>query len=55
MAASLAHLLSRDEEQKLEQQHKNDKLIHDENKQKNGTSFSSPPSPPEAASTPTNR
>ncbi|XP_056355175.1 PAS domain-containing serine/threonine-protein kinase isoform X2 [Oenanthe melanoleuca] len=55
LAASLAHLLSRDEEQKLEQQHKDDRLIHDENKQKNETSFFSPPSPPEAASTPTNR
>ncbi|XP_066050136.1 PAS domain-containing serine/threonine-protein kinase isoform X1 [Chamaea fasciata] len=55
LAASLAHLLSRDEEQKLEEQHKDDILIHDENKQKNGTSFFSPPSPPEAASTPTNR
>ncbi|XP_039583832.1 PAS domain-containing serine/threonine-protein kinase isoform X1 [Passer montanus] len=55
LAASLAHLLSRDEEQKLEQQHKDDKLIHDENKQKNGTSFFPPPSPPEAASTPNNR
>ncbi|XP_053807174.1 PAS domain-containing serine/threonine-protein kinase [Vidua chalybeata] len=55
LAASLAHLLSRDEEQKLEQQHKDDKLIYDENKQKNGTSFSSPLSPPEAASTPNNR
>ncbi|XP_014164144.1 PAS domain-containing serine/threonine-protein kinase isoform X1 [Geospiza fortis] len=55
LAASLAHLLSRDEEQKLEQQHKDDNLIHDENKQKNGTSFFSPPSPPEAASTPNNR
>ncbi|XP_015492776.1 PAS domain-containing serine/threonine-protein kinase isoform X6 [Parus major] len=55
LAPSLAHLLSRDEEQKLEQQHKDDKLIHDENKQTNGTSFFSPPSPPEAASTPTNR
>uniref|UniRef100_A0A8C9MZC8 PAS domain-containing serine/threonine-protein kinase n=1 Tax=Serinus canaria TaxID=9135 RepID=A0A8C9MZC8_SERCA len=55
LAPSLAHLLLRDEEQKLEQQHKDDKLIHDENKQKNGTSFFSPPSPPEAASTPNNR
>ncbi|XP_005050841.1 PREDICTED: PAS domain-containing serine/threonine-protein kinase isoform X1 [Ficedula albicollis] len=55
LAASLAHLLSRDEEQKLEQLHKDDRLIHDENKQKNGTSFFSPPSPPEAASTPTSR
>ncbi|XP_031974769.1 PAS domain-containing serine/threonine-protein kinase [Corvus moneduloides] len=55
LAASLAHLLSRDEEQKLEQQHEGDKLIHDENEQKNGTGFFSPPSPPEAASTPTNR
>ncbi|XP_064522935.1 PAS domain-containing serine/threonine-protein kinase isoform X2 [Pseudopipra pipra] len=54
LAASLAHLLSRDEEQKLEQRRKDDKLIHDENKQKNGTSFFSPPSPPEVASTPTN-
>ncbi|XP_027753480.1 PAS domain-containing serine/threonine-protein kinase isoform X2 [Empidonax traillii] len=54
LAASLAHLLSRDEEQKLEQRHKDDKLIHDENKQKDGTSFFSPPSPPEVASTPTN-
>ncbi|XP_032606015.3 PAS domain-containing serine/threonine-protein kinase isoform X3 [Taeniopygia guttata] len=55
LAASFAHLLSRDEEQELEQQHKDDKLIHDENKQKNGTNFFSPPSPPEAASTPNNR
>ncbi|XP_038002022.1 PAS domain-containing serine/threonine-protein kinase isoform X2 [Motacilla alba alba] len=55
LAASSAHLLSRDEEQKLEQQHEDDKLIHDENKQKNGTSFFSPLSPPEAASTPSNR
>ncbi|XP_071293330.1 PAS domain-containing serine/threonine-protein kinase [Agelaius tricolor] len=55
LAASLAHLLSRDEKQKLEQQHQDDKLIHDEDKQKNGTSFFSPPSPPEAASTPNNR
>nr|XP_005489649.2 PAS domain-containing serine/threonine-protein kinase [Zonotrichia albicollis] len=55
LAASLAHLLSRDEEQKLEQHHKDDKLIHDENKHRNGTSVCSPPSPPEAASTPNNR
>ncbi|KAJ7400511.1 PAS domain-containing serine/threonine-protein kinase [Pitangus sulphuratus] len=54
LAASLAHLLSRGEEQKLEQRHKDDKLIHDENKQKDGTNFFSPPSPPEVASTPTN-
>ncbi|XP_010116636.1 PREDICTED: PAS domain-containing serine/threonine-protein kinase, partial [Chlamydotis macqueenii] len=55
LAASLASLLSRDEEQKLEQRHKDDKLIHDENKQKNRTSFFSTPSPPEVASTPSNR
>ncbi|XP_050164488.1 PAS domain-containing serine/threonine-protein kinase [Myiozetetes cayanensis] len=54
LAASLAHLLSRDEEQKLEQRRKDDKLIHDKNKQKDGTNFFSPPSPPEVASTPTN-
>ncbi|KFP40973.1 PAS domain-containing serine/threonine-protein kinase, partial [Chlamydotis macqueenii] len=54
LAASLASLLSRDEEQKLEQRHKDDKLIHDENKQKNRTSFFSTPSPPEVASTPSN-
>ncbi|KAM6326713.1 LOW QUALITY PROTEIN: PAS domain-containing serine/threonine-protein kinase [Podargus strigoides] len=50
--ASLASFLSRDEEQKLERRHKYDKLIHDETKQKNGTSFFSVPSPPEVASTP---
>ncbi|KFQ21076.1 PAS domain-containing serine/threonine-protein kinase, partial [Mesitornis unicolor] len=53
LAASLASLLSRDEEQKLERRHKDDKLIHDETKQKNGTSLFSTPSPPEVASTPT--
>ncbi|XP_010178027.1 PREDICTED: PAS domain-containing serine/threonine-protein kinase [Mesitornis unicolor] len=55
LAASLASLLSRDEEQKLERRHKDDKLIHDETKQKNGTSLFSTPSPPEVASTPTHR
>ncbi|XP_010292503.1 PREDICTED: PAS domain-containing serine/threonine-protein kinase-like, partial [Phaethon lepturus] len=55
LAASLASLLSRDEEQKLEQRHKDDKLIHDETKKKNGTGFFSTPSPPEVASTPSNR
>ncbi|PKK18613.1 PAS domain containing serine/threonine kinase [Columba livia] len=55
LTASLASLLSRDEEQQLEQRHKDDKLIHDEIKQKNETSFFSPPLPPEAASTPSNR
>ncbi|KAM9274844.1 PAS domain-containing serine/threonine-protein kinase [Cariama cristata] len=55
LAASLASLLSRDEEQKLEQRHKEDKLIHDETKQKNETSFFSTPSTPEVASTPSNR
>ncbi|XP_064930275.1 PAS domain-containing serine/threonine-protein kinase isoform X2 [Columba livia] len=54
LTASLASLLSRDEEQQLEQRHKDDKLIHDEIKQKNETSFFSPPLPPEAASTPSN-
>ncbi|KAM6388835.1 PAS domain-containing serine/threonine-protein kinase isoform 2-T2 [Pluvialis apricaria] len=55
LAASLASLLSRHEEQKLEQRHKDDKLIHDETKQKNGTSLFSTPSPPEVTSTPSNR
>ncbi|XP_065496046.1 PAS domain-containing serine/threonine-protein kinase isoform X2 [Caloenas nicobarica] len=55
LTASLASLLSRDEEQQLEQRHKDDKLIHDETKQKNETSFFSTPLPPEAASTPSNR
>ncbi|XP_009321470.1 PREDICTED: PAS domain-containing serine/threonine-protein kinase [Pygoscelis adeliae] len=55
LAASLGSLLSRDEEQKLERRHKDDKLIHDEAKQKNGTSLFSTPSPPEVASTPSNR
>lgn len=55
VAASLASLLSRDEEQQLEQRHKDDKLIHDETKQENETSFFSTPLPPEAASTPSNR
>ncbi|XP_076198009.1 PAS domain-containing serine/threonine-protein kinase isoform X2 [Aptenodytes patagonicus] len=55
LAASLGRLLSRDEEQKLERRHKDDKLIHDEAKQKNGTSLFSTPSPPEVASTPSNR
>ncbi|KFU88953.1 PAS domain-containing serine/threonine-protein kinase, partial [Chaetura pelagica] len=54
LAASLASLLSKDEEQKLERRHKEDRLIHDEIKQKNGTSFFSTPSPPEVASTPSN-
>ncbi|KFM10884.1 PAS domain-containing serine/threonine-protein kinase, partial [Aptenodytes forsteri] len=54
LAASLGRLLSRDEEQKLERRHKDDKLIHDEAKQKNGTSLFSTPSPPEVASTPSN-
>ncbi|XP_035755929.1 PAS domain-containing serine/threonine-protein kinase isoform X2 [Egretta garzetta] len=47
-----AGLLSRDEEQKLERRHGDDKLIHKETKQKNGTSLFSTPSPPEVASTP---
>ncbi|KAM6127443.1 PAS domain-containing serine/threonine-protein kinase [Phoenicopterus ruber ruber] len=55
LAASLASLLSRDEEQKLERRHKTNKLIHDETRQKNGTSFFSTPSPPEVASTPSDR
>ncbi|KFR17133.1 PAS domain-containing serine/threonine-protein kinase, partial [Opisthocomus hoazin] len=54
LAASSASLLSRDEEQKLEERHKEDKLIHGETKKKNGTSFFSAPSPPEVASTPSN-
>ncbi|XP_059678791.1 PAS domain-containing serine/threonine-protein kinase [Gavia stellata] len=55
LAASLGSLLSRDEEQKLERRHKDDKLIHDETKQKSGTSLFSTPSPPEVASTLSNR
>ncbi|KAM6258652.1 PAS domain-containing serine/threonine-protein kinase isoform 2-T2 [Spheniscus humboldti] len=55
LAASLGSLLSRDEEQKLERRHKDDKLIHDQAKQKNGTSLFSTPSLPEVASTPSNR
>ncbi|KAM6198986.1 PAS domain-containing serine/threonine-protein kinase isoform 1-T1 [Sarcoramphus papa] len=55
LAASLASLLSRDEEQKVERRHKDDNLIHDETTQKNGTSFFSTPSPPKVASTPPNR
>ncbi|KAM9615693.1 PAS domain-containing serine/threonine-protein kinase isoform 2-T3 [Morphnus guianensis] len=54
LAASLASLLSRDEEQKLQQRHKDDKLIHDETKQKNGTGLFSTLSPPAVASTPSN-
>ncbi|KAM6065274.1 PAS domain-containing serine/threonine-protein kinase isoform 2-T2 [Theristicus caerulescens] len=54
VAASLASLLSRDEEQKLERRHEDDKLIHDETKQKNETSLFSTPSRPEVASTPSN-
>ncbi|XP_010146252.1 PREDICTED: PAS domain-containing serine/threonine-protein kinase, partial [Eurypyga helias] len=55
LAASLASLLLRDEEQKLERRPKDDKLIHDETKRRNGTSLLSTPSPPEVASTPSNR
>ncbi|XP_056214012.1 PAS domain-containing serine/threonine-protein kinase isoform X1 [Falco biarmicus] len=55
LAASLASLPSRDEEQKLKHRHKDNKLIHDETKQKNGTNFFSTPSPPEMVSTPSNR
>ncbi|XP_071422789.1 PAS domain-containing serine/threonine-protein kinase isoform X1 [Pithys albifrons albifrons] len=54
LSASLAQLLSQDEEQKLEPRHKDEKLIHGKNKQKNGTDFFAPPSPPKVASTPTN-
>ncbi|XP_030350072.1 PAS domain-containing serine/threonine-protein kinase isoform X2 [Strigops habroptila] len=46
LAASVASLLSRGEEQKLERRHKDEKLMHDETKQKNVTSFFSTPSPP---------
>ncbi|CAM9305597.1 unnamed protein product, partial [Bubo scandiacus] len=55
LAASLASFPSRDEEQKWEPRQKDDKLIHDETKQNNGISFFSTPSPPEVASTPSNR
>ncbi|XP_075013827.1 PAS domain-containing serine/threonine-protein kinase isoform X7 [Calonectris borealis] len=54
LTASLASLLSRDEEQKLERRHKDDKLIHDETKQKNETNLFSTPSPPEVAFIPSN-
>ncbi|KFV12439.1 PAS domain-containing serine/threonine-protein kinase, partial [Pterocles gutturalis] len=54
LAASSASLLSRDEEQKWERRHKDDKLIHAETKEKNGTSLFSTPSLPEVASTPSN-
>ncbi|KFQ42652.1 PAS domain-containing serine/threonine-protein kinase, partial [Nestor notabilis] len=49
LAASVASLLSGGEEQKLERRHKDGKLMHDETKQKNVTSFFSTPSPPEVA------
>ncbi|KAM6357586.1 PAS domain-containing serine/threonine-protein kinase isoform 4-T4 [Alca torda] len=55
LAVSLASFLSSDEEQKLERRHKDDKLIHDETEQKNGTGLFSTPSPPEVTSTPSNR
>ncbi|XP_065529900.1 PAS domain-containing serine/threonine-protein kinase isoform X3 [Lathamus discolor] len=55
LAASVSSLLSRDEEQKLEGRHKDEKLMHDETKQKNVTSFCSTPSPPEVAPIPSNR
>lgn len=55
LAASVSSLLSRDEEQKLERRHKDEKLMHDENEQKNVTSFFSTPSPPEVAPIPSNR
>ncbi|XP_063196296.1 PAS domain-containing serine/threonine-protein kinase isoform X2 [Chroicocephalus ridibundus] len=55
LAVSLASFLSRDEKQKLERRHKDDELIHDETKQKNGTGLFSTPSPPEVTSTPSNR
>ncbi|OXB83498.1 UNVERIFIED_CONTAM: hypothetical protein H355_006345 [Colinus virginianus] len=48
VSASLANLLSRDEEQKLERRHK-DGLLHGEMKQKNGSSLLSTPSCPEVA------
>ncbi|KFV00910.1 PAS domain-containing serine/threonine-protein kinase, partial [Tauraco erythrolophus] len=54
LAASSARLLSRDEEQKLEQRRRDDELIHDGTQQKNGTSLFSTPSPPKVASTPSN-
>lgn len=50
MAASLASRLSRDEEKKLERSHKEDRLLHGETKQKNGSDFESTPSSPEVAS-----
>ncbi|XP_069721300.1 PAS domain-containing serine/threonine-protein kinase isoform X2 [Phaenicophaeus curvirostris] len=53
LAEPLASPLSRDEEQKFEARHKDDKLIHDETNQKNGTSLFSTPPPPAVASTPT--
>ncbi|KFQ61691.1 PAS domain-containing serine/threonine-protein kinase, partial [Pelecanus crispus] len=54
LAASSASLLSRDEEQKLERRQKDNKLIHDETKQKNVTSLFFTPSPPEVVSTSSN-
>ncbi|XP_071898415.1 PAS domain-containing serine/threonine-protein kinase isoform X4 [Anas platyrhynchos] len=50
VAASLASPLSRDEEKKLERSHKEDRLLHGETKQKNGSGFESTPSSPEVAS-----
>ncbi|XP_062467120.1 PAS domain-containing serine/threonine-protein kinase isoform X3 [Pezoporus occidentalis] len=55
LAASVLSLLSRNEEQKLERRHKDEKLMHDKTKQKNVTSFFSTPSPPEVAPIPSNR
>ncbi|XP_040423239.1 PAS domain-containing serine/threonine-protein kinase [Cygnus olor] len=55
VAASLASPLSRDKEKKLERRGKEDRLLHGETKQKNGSSFSSTPSSPEVASMPYDR
>ncbi|KAM9542906.1 PAS domain-containing serine/threonine-protein kinase isoform 6-T6 [Guaruba guarouba] len=55
LAASVSSLLSRDEEQKLERRHEDEKIMHDETKQENVTSFFSSPSPPQAAPIPSNR
>lgn len=55
MSASLANLLSRDEEQKLERRHREDRLLPGETKQKIGSSLLSIPSSPEVAAILSNR
>ncbi|XP_021251649.1 PAS domain-containing serine/threonine-protein kinase isoform X2 [Numida meleagris] len=55
VSASLANLLSRDGEQRLERRHREDRLLHGETKQKNESSFLSTPSFPEVAPILSNR